>query len=46
MLRWGQTYVDEGAAAFEKRYRESRVKSLSAMAKGLGYELSLKASEA
>ena len=46
MLRWGQTYVDEGAAAFEKRYRESRVKSLSAMAKDLGYELSLKASEA
>lgn len=46
MLRWGQPYVDEGAVACEKRYRESRVKSLSAMAKDLGYELSPKASEA
>ena len=46
MLRWGQPYVDEGAAACEKRYREIRVKSLSAIAKDLGYELSPKASEA
>ena len=46
MLRWGQPYVDEGAAAYEKRYKESRVKSMTAMAKDLGYEVSPKASEA
>ena len=54
MLRWGQPlvqelkahYVDEGAAVYEKRFKESRFKSLTAMAKDLGYEVSLKASEA
>lgn len=39
LLRWGQPYVDEGAEAFEKRYRESRIKSLKARAKELGYQL-------
>jgi len=39
LLRWGQTYVDEGAAAFEKRYQEIRIKSLRSKAKELGYEL-------
>jgi len=39
LLRWGQPYVDEGAAAYEKRYKEVRVKSLTAAAKDLGYQL-------
>ncbi len=39
LLRWGQHYVDEGEAAFEKRYQEARMKSLVAKAKALGYQL-------
>lgn len=39
MLRWGQPYVDEGAEAFEKRYQDTRIKSLRAKAKELGYSL-------
>jgi transposase len=39
LLRWGQPYVDEGAAAFEKRYLEVRIKSMRARARELGYEL-------
>jgi transposase len=39
LLRWGQPYVDEGAEAYEKRYQESRIKSLTARAKELGYQL-------
>jgi transposase len=39
LLRWGQPYVDQGAEAYEKRYREIRIKSLKAKAKELGYEL-------
>ena len=39
LLRWGQPYVDEGAAAFEKRYLEARIKSMKARARALGYEL-------
>jgi transposase len=39
LLRWGQSYVDEGAEAFEKRYREQRIRSLTARAKELGYQL-------
>jgi len=39
LLRWGQPYVDEGAEAYEKRYKEVRVKSLTAAAKDLGYQL-------
>src|SRR5215471_11666620 len=39
LLRWGQQYVDEGAEAYEKRYQESRIKSLTARAKELGYQL-------
>ena len=34
-----QPYGDEGAAAYEKRYQEARIKSLTAAAKGLGYQL-------
>ena len=39
LLRWGQPYVDEGAAAYEKRYQQARIKSLTAAAKGLGFQL-------
>ena len=39
LLRWGQSYIDEGAEAYEKRYQESRIKSLTARAKELGYQL-------
>ncbi len=39
LLRWGQPYVDEGAAAYEKRYQLARVKRLTATAKDLGYKL-------
>jgi transposase len=39
LLRWGQPYVDEGAAAYERRYREARVHRLAATAKNLGYVL-------
>ena len=46
MLRWGQTYVDEGAQAYEKRYRETRLRRLAASAAELGYELTLKPAKA
>src|SRR5499427_1122887 len=39
LLRWGQPYVDEGAAAFETRYRQHRIGRLAATAKELGYQL-------
>lgn len=39
LLRWGQPYVDEGAAAYDKRYHEARVKRMAASAKQLGYTL-------
>jgi transposase len=39
LLRWGQPYIDEGAAAFERRFEQRRVKALAVRAKELGYEL-------
>ena len=39
LLRWGQPYVDEGAEAFEKRYRQQHIKGLAARAKELGFQL-------
>jgi hypothetical protein len=39
LLRWGQAYVDEGAAAYDKRYHEARVQRLTTTAKDLGYKL-------
>lgn len=39
LLRWGQPYVDEGAKAYEDRYRERRIKSLASKAKQLGLQL-------
>jgi hypothetical protein len=38
--------VDEGAEAYEKRYREDRIKSLTAAVKALGFELTPKACDA
>jgi transposase len=46
LLRWGQPYVDEGAAAYEQRYQADRIKRLTAAAKALGYQLTPKACEA
>ncbi len=39
LLRWGQPYIDEGAEAYERRYREGRISTLKAKAKELGYQL-------
>ena len=39
LLRWGQPYVDEGAEAYENRYRQQRIRSLTARAQALGYQL-------
>jgi transposase len=39
LLRWGQPYVDEGAKAYETRYRQQRIGRLAATAKQLGYQL-------
>jgi len=38
-LRWGKSYVDEGAEAYEKRYQEARLRRLSSIARELGYQL-------
>jgi transposase len=45
LLRWGQPYVDEGADAYEKRYQEARLKSLTAAAQSLGFQLTPKAGD-
>ena len=39
LLRWGQPYVDEGAEAYERRYREGRISAMKAKAKEFGYQL-------
>lgn len=39
LLRWGQPYVDEGAAALEMRYLEARINSMRTKARQLGYDL-------
>jgi transposase len=39
LLRWGQPYIDEGAEAYESRYRQQRIGRLAATAKQLGYQL-------
>lgn len=39
MLRFGQDYVDEGAEAYEARYRLKRLQSLTTTAKHMGYRL-------
>jgi transposase len=39
LLRWGQPYVDEGVEAYEQHYHQGRIKSLTAKAKEMGYQL-------
>lgn len=39
LLRWGQPYIDQGAEAYEKCYREQRIRGLASKAKVLGYQL-------
>ena len=39
MLRWGKSYVDEGVEAYEKRYRQARLRRLTTTARELGYQL-------
>jgi len=39
MLRWGQPYVDEGVAEYEKRYQAARIRHLQAQANQLGFQL-------
>ena len=39
LLRWGQPYIDQGAAAYEKQYQQRRMSSLKATAEDLGYDL-------
>jgi transposase len=39
LLRWGQPYLDEGVEAYENRYHQRRLHSLTARAKALGYQL-------
>lgn len=39
MLRWGQTYVDEGAAVYEQRYQTVRISRMQIVANQLGFQL-------
>jgi len=39
MLRYGQDYVDQGAAAHEERFKQRRLHNLASMAKEFGLEL-------
>jgi hypothetical protein len=42
LLRWGKPYVDEGAAAYDKRHEQARIKSMTALAHSLGFEVTPK----
>ena len=46
LLRWGQSYVDIGAAAYEKQYQQARVKRLTELVRNLGFEVIPKPAEA
>lgn len=46
LLRWGQPYVDIGAAAYEKLYQQARVKHLTEIVRNLGFEVIPKPAEA
>jgi transposase len=46
MLRWGKNYVDEGAEAYENRYRQARLRHLTSTARELGYQLTPLAAQA
>ena len=39
MLRFGQDYFDEGAQAYEQRFRQQRLSSITFMAGQMGYQL-------
>ena len=39
MLRWGKNYADEGAEAYEARFREARLRRLLSNARELGHQL-------
>lgn len=39
MLRYGQAYVDQGAAAYEARFERRRLSALHSTALELGYQL-------
>jgi transposase len=39
MLRFGEDYVDEGAQAYDERFRQQRLRSLTTTAKQMGYQL-------
>ena len=39
MLRFGQDYVDEGAQAYELRFQQKRLRSITSVAKQMGYQL-------
>lgn len=46
LLRWGQPYVDQGAANYEKQYQQRRLSNLKTAAQDLGYALIPKIAEA
>jgi transposase len=46
MLRWGQAYVDEGVALYERRCQAERICRLKAAASQLGFKLELQTSAA
>ena len=46
LLRWGQAYVDEGAAAAERRYYEARINRLRTNAAQEGFDLTPRAAQA
>ncbi len=39
LLRYGQAYVDEGAAAYDRRYQQARLARLGTIAAQLGFQL-------
>ena len=39
MLKYGTEYVDEGAKAYEERFRNQRLHSIQNIAKSMGYQL-------
>jgi len=39
MMRYGQDYIDQGAAAYEERFKQRRLHNLKSMAMEIGYEL-------
>ena len=46
LLRWGRTYFDQGAEAYEKQYHEAHINRLRATAAHLGFQLVTKTATA